>query len=137
MIVLHAGCIFKPINYIDVLADSIHRWIVISDPQKDQDSVLCVSVTSYKDRNDHSCILEPSEHLSFNHKSIISYRDSKVVSNFFLDELLSQGSAYITPPIASDLLLTKIRQCAQLSDYMQIKHLEILVDQGFIPPIQY
>jgi hypothetical protein len=66
--------------------------------------VLLVSVTSYADEKDSTCILDVGDHPFITHKSCISYRHAKVVPLGALEGYLNRGRLAVQPPVSQTVL---------------------------------
>jgi len=116
---------------------SPHLWIVISDPSFDNNSVVIVNVTSWREQeqatilNDASCIIEAGEHPFIDKKSYIYYRNAKLTSGDALQNALA-GGVLVADEDCSPQLLEKILLGAANSQHTPIKIIGILQKQGLI-----
>jgi hypothetical protein len=114
---------------------SPHLWIVISDPSFDNNSIVIVNVTSWREHvtilNDASCIIETGEHPFIDKKSYIYYRDAKLTSGNALQNALV-GGVLVADEDCSPQLLEKILLGAANSQHTPIKIIRILQKQGLI-----
>jgi hypothetical protein len=107
-----------------------HLWFVVSLPQENPEVVI-VNLTTHSQSKDQSCILDVGDHPWIKHKSCISYRDAKLVSEEKLDFLVRQG--HLSPQAAiADAVITKILIGAEITDEMPMKCQKVLIDQGLI-----
>jgi hypothetical protein len=109
-----------------------HLWIVISRPQDNPDEVVIVNLTSHDSpEKDDSCVLGPGDHPWIQHKTSVRYRDARIASESDLDDLVRRGWL-IPQAAASDELITKILDGAEISPHLPGKHRRILENQGLL-----
>jgi hypothetical protein len=114
----------------DISADG-HLWIVISDPRKDPDRVLLVSMTSYDVDKEDVCLIDVGEHPRVKHKTCICYKPARATSLANLDRLRESGYLQMQEPVAANLL-HRIRRGAALSRRIELEHLELMEEQGLL-----
>lgn len=108
-----------------------HRWVIISDPAVDPQSVLSVNITSYDPREDQACILEATDHPSLSGRSLVNYPRARVCSIEELDAFVAAGLVRLLDPVSEELL-RRIRECALESKRMKLGHADILIEQGLV-----
>ena len=83
----------------DKAADG-HLWIVISDPRKNPDRVLLVSMTSYDVDSEDVCLIDAGEHPRVKHKTCICYKPARATSlvNLRRRSVLSRAADNAKPP---------------------------------------
>jgi hypothetical protein len=108
-----------------------HLWILISDPDKDPDRVVLVSMTTYRRHQEDVCIIERGEHPFVDRKSCIHYRDAKEVSAAKISHLLETGLLERHHPLGLKLL-QRVRAGAALSKRFPLERAEILIEQGLL-----
>ena len=65
---------------LDDRAIDDHLWVVISDPNKDEDRILIVSLTTAACYKERACIIQASEHPWVRHETCVAYDKARVVS---------------------------------------------------------
>ena len=108
-----------------------HLFVVISDPTKTPDQVLLVSVTTYRDYKEDTCLLNANEHPWIHHLSCIAYDRARFRSNAELDQVRDAGLLRMYPPF-SDLLLRRIWAGAAESTKLEDQYADLLIEQGFL-----
>lgn len=95
-----------------------HLLIVITDPDSDSNQVV-VSVTSLKNnpRQDHSCILHPSDHKFIQHDSIIDFKRTRIMSFSEIFNGIQHGFLLQKEDISNELLL-RIQESAKISRFI-------------------
>jgi hypothetical protein len=107
-----------------------HLWIIISDPRKDAERVVIVSMTSYRADKDQACVLDVGDHPYIRKPTCINYIDAKVVSIAAIESLIASGKVS-GHHRCSAALLTRIR--AGIPDSrITMERYEILVEQGLV-----
>ena len=114
----------------DKAADG-HLWIVISDPAKDSDRVLLVSMTTYDVDKEDVCLIEAGEHPKVKHKTCICYKPARATSLANLNRLRDSGYIEMQEPVSADLL-QRIRRGAALSRRIELEHLELMEEQELL-----
>ncbi len=108
-----------------------HLWIVISDPKKDPDRVLLVSMTSYDVDKEEVCLIDAGDHPNVKHKTCICYKPARATSLENLDRLRGSGYLQMQEPVSADLL-QRIRRGAALSRRIELEHLELMEEQELL-----
>jgi hypothetical protein len=108
-----------------------HLWIVISDPRKDPDRVLLVSMTSYDAGKEDVCLIDAGEHPRVSHKTCICYKPARATSVANLDRLRDSGYLRMQEPVSAELL-QRIRRGAALSRRIELEHLELMEEQELL-----
>jgi hypothetical protein len=108
-----------------------HTWVILSDPEIDDQRVLLVSFTGYYPGMDPSCIVEVEEFSILEERSCIYYADIKEASVTALDQLQGVGKLQTRSPVPPELL-QRIREGVSLSRDIEVKHIEFLLGQGVI-----
>jgi hypothetical protein len=109
-----------------------HPWVILSDPDVDPDNVLIVNLTDSKTHDDHSCLLDSSDHPGVITKpSCVAYRFANVTSVSALEQAVASKLLYIKPPV-SQQVLRKILNGAQWTDELKNAHRELLRSQFLI-----
>jgi hypothetical protein len=109
-----------------------HLHVVCSDPAADTSKVLLVSITTFRPKEDESCILGKGDHPFINHKSCMRYKDARVASVAQIRTLLNGGQMTRREPV-SGVLLARIRDGAGKSDFLPEECRRLLQSQGLIP----
>jgi hypothetical protein len=108
-----------------------HLWVVISDPEVDEDHVLFVSMTSYDITKEKVCLLDVGDHPFIKHKTCIAYEFAKAAPLKSLVALRDQGHLAMSQPVSDDLL-ELIRQGVSLSRRINVEHVNLMIDQGLL-----
>jgi hypothetical protein len=108
-----------------------HLWLIISDPEFDEDQVLFVSMTSYDITKEKVCLLDVGDHPFIQHKTCIAYELAKVAPLKALVELRGRGHLVMGQPVSAELL-ERIRQGVSLSRRVNIEHVELMIHQGLL-----
>src|SRR5205823_2432203 len=61
-----------------------HLWVIVSDPTKDAQRVLLISLTTAAPHKESVCLIQAGEHPWVKHETCVAYDKAKVVS---LDQL--------------------------------------------------
>ena len=109
-----------------------HLRVVISPPLGDPPQVLTVSVTTWTDRQDQSCILEPVDHPSVRHRSVIGYGFARLDPADGLRKQLRQGTISPRAP-ASTHLIERIWEGAERTRQLTERCRRHLVESGILP----
>ena len=114
---------------------SPHLWIVLSDPNLDNDRIVIVDITTWRDRaiflNDASCIVEAGEHPFVKKKSYVFYREARITSQSDMEKCIAVG--LMTPQEdCRPELLERVLVGASQSPQTPIKIIGVLEDQGLI-----
>jgi hypothetical protein len=112
-------------------AVDIHLWVVISDPEKDPNRVMLVSVTSHEPHKESVCLLDVGDHPAVSHPSCIAYNEARMTTLETLARLQDAGHLRLQAPVSEELL-ARIRKGVSRSTRIKYKYIEILLDQGVI-----
>ncbi len=122
---MKAGDVFRLVKGVDK-----HAKIVISDATKFPEKVLFVGMTSFDQREDHSCILDKGDHSTIVHRTCVPYsRANAKASNAELDAMVKAGLLHVFEPL-SEQVLQRVREGAMKSSRIAKEHKKMLVDQG-------
>ena len=108
-----------------------HLWVVISDPERDAERVVLVSVTTFEPHKEAVCLLEVGDHPTISHKSCIAYNETRMTTLAMLNGLRDRGHLRDQGPV-SEVLLARARAGVSRSTRIKYKYIEILLDQGCI-----
>lgn len=108
-----------------------HLWIVISDPGKNPNRVLLVSMTSYDVSKEDVCLIDAGEHPNVTHKTCISYKPARQTSSEILDRLRDSGYLNTQTPVSLELL-ERIRRGVSLSKRIDLEHVELMEEQELL-----
>ena len=108
-----------------------HTWVILSDPEIDDQHVLFVSFTGYYPGMDPSCIVEVEEFSILDKRSCIYYEDIKEASVTALETLRIAGKLQKRTPVSPELL-ARIRDGVSLSRDIEVKYIDFLLNQGVI-----
>ncbi len=81
-----AGDTFIPEKY------DHHLWVVLSDPMVDPEKVVLVNFTTHTVDEEQHCVLKKGDHPFIKHKTVVRYRDAKLVRASDLEVLLLKGN---------------------------------------------
>ena len=111
-----------------------HLKIIVSDPAKNPDVLLIVSVTTFRQGKFHdpSCFLIPSDHPFIRHESYIGFQFAKTRSNADLDRLLGSGGIVLEDDQISEAVLERIHHGAAVSEFIALEYVDLLREQEFI-----
>jgi hypothetical protein len=108
-----------------------HLWIVISEPGKNPNRVLLVSMTSYDVSKEDACLIGAGEHPKVTHKTCISYKPARQTSLEKLDRLRDSGYLKMQEPVSPELL-QRVRRGVSLSKRIELEHLELMEEQELL-----
>ena len=108
-----------------------HLWVIISDPEKDADRVLFVSMTSYDVDKEDVCLIQAGEHPRVTHTTCIHYKLTRHSSLEILDRLRDTGYLRVQPPVSEDVL-RRIRRGASLSKRIDFEYIELMGEQDLL-----
>ena len=110
-----------------------HLRIVVSDPGKDSNNVLTVSLTTFREGKFHdpSCFLDVGDHPFVKHKSYISFQHAVNRSNADWDRMLASGQIILEESKVTEDALERIHVGASNSEFIALEYLELLRSQGF------
>ena len=110
-----------------------HLWIVLSDPLQDQSRVLVVNLTTYRQKSDTACLIQPGEHPFVTALTCVQYLACRDVKLGILKDWLDMGQIVKREPITQSLL-SRIRQGAVDSPHTPFGVKTLLLDQGLAEP---
>src|ERR1017187_5907056 len=108
-----------------------HLWIVVSDPGRNPNRVLLVSMTSYDVSKEVACLIDAGEHPKVIHKTCISYKPTRQTSLENLDSLRDSGSLKMQEPVSPELL-QRIRRGVSYSRRIDLEHIELMEEQELL-----
>ena len=108
-----------------------HLWVVLSDPDKDPERVLLVSITTITPTKDQACILPRGCHPWVTHDSCVAYGEARVCRMEDLTTLKNAGKLQPHDPL-KPWLLQHIRESAADSTTMAEGDFDILLEQGLV-----
>jgi hypothetical protein len=108
-----------------------HLFVIISDPNKNPDEIVTVNFTSWAPDKDQSCTIEAGAHALITKKSCVRYRQDRAFTAAKFDELAAKGFISVQTPVG-DNLLKDILAGARRSDYIPLRNLQILIQQGLV-----
>src|SRR5262249_20181717 len=117
--------------YVRNRAFDTHLWVVISDPEKDSERVVMVSLTTYEDYKEDVCLLDAGDHPRISHKTCIAYNEARMTTLENLIALRDGGQLSIQAPVSPEVL-ARIRDGVSKSTRINYKYIEVLLDQGVI-----
>jgi len=107
-----------------------HLHIVCSEPTADG-SVVVFNTTTPKRDSDRNCVVQPGDHPSVHHESVISYEHGRIWSR---DQQAEFENSALYPAArrakASPELLRKIQEGALRSDQTPIEAQDTIREQG-------
>lgn len=113
-----------------------HLWIVLSDPEKDAQTVLLVSVTTWRSGKDPSCKIQRGEHPFVIHESCVHYIDARDARLAQLYVLKDTWHLQMREPLPLPLL-ERVHHGASVTKHLKLKYQQLLIDQGFIEPTPF
>jgi hypothetical protein len=108
-----------------------HLWVVISDPERDAERVVLVSVTTSEPHKEAVCLLHLGDHPTISHTSCIAYNEARMTTLQTLIGLRDRGHLSNQAPVSAELL-ARIRAGVSRSTRIKYKYIEILLDQEVI-----
>jgi hypothetical protein len=66
--------------YIRDRSVDTHLWVVISDPLKDPNRVVLVSVTTFETYKEGVCLVRPGDHPRITHESCVAYQEARMTT---------------------------------------------------------
>ena len=108
-----------------------HLWVIVSDPNQNQQKVLIIHVTTFETYKEDVCLLDVGDHPRIKHASCMAYNRARLVS---LDKLTELRDSRLIAPQASVSadLLARIRSGANQSKLLKLKYQALLEEQGLI-----
>jgi hypothetical protein len=126
---MELGTTFLP----DVAGSHLH--VVVSDPQRDPENVLLVSLTTERDYKDRACVLPRGVHPWVTHATCVAYYRMRIVKLRELYAGKDAGAFRIQDP-ASPAMVKAIQEglerSTQIKNQIKTLALEILRKQGFL-----
>ncbi len=116
---------------VDPQSRKEHLWVVLSDPSKDPEKVLIVSLTTPEAWKEQVCIVQQHEHNWFRYDSCVNYQDSRVTTLQLLYKAKDAGLLKLHDPMALDVL-KRIRAGALLSVRMPLENADVLIEQALV-----
>jgi len=110
-----------------------HLFVLISDPDKNPESVYLVMVSTHEIGKDETCILEAGDHPRINHRSVVIYEvpPAWFISVSELKSLVEKGIFGVQPSV-SESVLSKIRKGCTISDFIPPRIETLLHKQGLL-----
>jgi hypothetical protein len=108
-----------------------HLWVILSDPTKDAQRVLLVSLTTAAPHKESVCLIQPDEHPWVRHETCVAYDKAKAVSLDQLSDLKNKGFIQLQAPVSA-ILLQRIRDRAGDSVDLAMELADILSEQGLV-----
>ena len=108
-----------------------HLWVILSDPSKDDQKVVIVSLTTLGPYKDQACIIRRGSHPWVTHDTCVAYDFARIVKLADLVALKNAGKIRLQDPLSS-ALLEHIRQSAADSTRFPMGCADILIDQGLL-----
>jgi len=116
---------------IDPDSGKEHLWVVLSDPKKDAEKVLIVSLTTPQAWREQVCIVHRHEHAWLKYDSWVNYSDSKVRPLALLYEGKDKGLLKLMDSVSPEVL-QRIRDAALESVRMPLENADVLIEQGLV-----
>jgi len=109
-----------------------HLLIVISDPVKNPDELVLVTLTTWERDKDDSCYLMPGDHPFIKHDTCVQYNGfARTVSVMQLERVIAQGELVPREPVSARVL-QKILEGAGDTRFLTNHQLRILDEQELI-----
>jgi hypothetical protein len=108
-----------------------HLWVVISDPDRDAERVVLVSMTTYEGYKEAVCLLDVGDHPRVSHKTCIAYNEARLTTLEKLRVLMDGGHLIVQAPVSKEVL-TRIRDGVSRSTKIKPKFMDILLEQEVI-----
>lgn len=81
-----------------------HLLVLLSDPVTYPDELVIVNLSSWRDWQDASCIIEAEEHPWVRHKTVVAYKHAKITSLKVIKAQISSNMISSYPdPVSPDL----------------------------------
>lgn len=106
-------------------------WVVVSDPEKDPDRVVIVSITTYENHKESACLLNAVDHPRITHKSSVFYKETRMTTLESLRALRDRGALNVQPAVSAQIP-ARIRDGVSRSTTIKAKYIDILLEQGVI-----
>jgi len=117
--------------YISDRGVDTHLWVVISDPDRDAERVVLVSMTTYEDYKEDVCLLDVGDHPRLSRKTCIAYNEARMTTLEKLRVLQDRGHLIVQAPLSKEVL-TRIRDGVSKSTKIKPKYIDILLEQEVI-----
>jgi hypothetical protein len=108
-----------------------HLWVVLSDPAKDPEHVLIVSLTTLAPHKEQLCLVQGGDHPWVRHLSCVAYDFAKIVRDADLNQLKHTGRFDMQPPVSA-ALLERIRAGVANSTEIKMECADLLIQQGLL-----
>ena len=109
-----------------------HSSVLLSDPEIDHERLVLVSVSSYEDYKDHSCIISKGEHeCSKDHDSVLEYRYAFVTSSETLHKNIESKKIRKKAPFTEELI-ERAHKGAEKTEFIPAECYWILHEQRLI-----
>lgn len=112
-------------------ADLEHLYVVISDPLKNPNEVVLVSLTTRDHGVDESCVVSEGDHPHIDHESCIDYSRAEILSEAAIDNAVANERVRPVED-ASPQLLCAIWRGAEETKHLPHRCDSILSRQGLI-----
>src|SRR4051794_21856112 len=99
-----------------------HLWVVISDPEKDAEHVVMVSMTTYEKYKENVCLLDVGDHPRISHKTCIAYNETRMTTLAQLIALRDGGHLSLQSPVSAEIL-ARIRDGVSKSLTIKYKYI--------------
>jgi hypothetical protein len=108
-----------------------HLWVIRSDPEKDDQRVRIVTITTLDETKDQACVLPRGCHPFVTHDSCVAYKFARVAALADPFALKDCGKLQPCEPVSPGLL-DRMRRAAADSTSLSDEHAQILIDQGLL-----
>lgn len=109
-----------------------HLHIVISDPDKFPNEVICFNLTTWKgDHCDPACIIEPGEHTWVRRRSYVYYENPRLLDAEAI-KAIETSSRVNKLPAVSDELFTRILEGAEETTRLSVEFVVLMAAQGLL-----
>jgi len=108
----------------------IHLWVVLSDPDKDPDRIVLVSLTTLTPDKEPACLLVRGEHPWVKHDTCVFYQGARLAALKELYKLKDAGLLKPQEPLSEHVLL-RIQKNGGDSTWDDV-YADILIEQGLL-----
>jgi hypothetical protein len=108
-----------------------HLWVILSDPKKDTEQILIVSLTTAAPHKEAVCLLQAGEHPWVTHETCVAYNTARLVTLANLHGWKDGGHLNTQTPLSS-ALLKRIRDRASDSVDLALRFADLLTEQGLL-----
>lgn len=108
-----------------------HLWVILSDPELDEDEVLYIHVTSWERKSDPACPLGVGDHPFIDHPSCLHYRAARCDSLAYLETRKASGGHQERVAVSA-AVLGRMREGARVSRFLPRRFKRLLAHQGLI-----